>query len=67
MSGSQDAIIGNQKEAALDRFLTQLPVRLEVAKKDPQLSAVLLTIDEETGSCTQIERIQQKSDRLCVD
>lgn len=33
MSGSQDAIIGNQKEAALDRFLTQLPVRLEVAKK----------------------------------
>jgi len=60
MSGSQDAIIGNQKEAALDRFLTQLPVRLEVAKKDPQLSAVLLTIDEETGSCTQIERIQQK-------
>ncbi len=39
MTGSQDAIIGNQKESALDRFLTQLPVRLEVAKKDPQLCA----------------------------
>jgi len=60
MSGSQDAIIGNQKKAALDRFLMQLPVRLEVAKKDPQLSAVLLTINEETGICEQIERIQQK-------
>jgi 2',3'-cyclic-nucleotide 2'-phosphodiesterase len=60
MSGGHDAIIGNQKEAALDRFLTQLPVRLEVAKKDPQLSAVLLTIDDESGCCTQIERIQQK-------
>lgn len=60
MSGSQDAIIGNQKEPALDRFLTQMPVRLEVAKKDPQLSAVLLTIDEATGSCTAIERIQQR-------
>ena len=60
MSGSQDAIIGNQKKNAMDRFLTQMPVRLEVAKKDPQLSAVLLTINEETGTCEQIERIQQK-------
>jgi metallophosphoesterase (TIGR00282 family) len=58
MSGSQDAIIGNLKESALDRFLTQMPVRLEVAKKDPQLSAVLLTINEESGVCEQIERIQ---------
>ena len=59
MTGSQDAIIGNQKESALDRFLTQLPVRLEVAKKDPQLCATLLTINEETGRCESIERIQQ--------
>ena len=59
MSGSQDAIIGNQKEKAMDRFLTQLPVRLEVAKKDPQLSAVLLTINEKTGHCEAIERIQE--------
>ncbi|MBN1958558.1 MAG: TIGR00282 family metallophosphoesterase [Desulfuromonadales bacterium] len=61
MTGSHDAIIGNQKEAALDRFLTQMPVRLEVAKKDPQLSAVLLTVDEQSGSCVQIERIQERS------
>ncbi len=58
MTGSQDAIIGNQKEPALQRFLTQLPVRLEVAKKDPQLCAVILTIDEKTGHCDQIERVQ---------
>ncbi len=59
MTGSQDAIIGNQKESAMDRFLTQLPVRLEVAKKNPQLCGVLLTINEETGCCEAIERIQQ--------
>ena len=59
MTGSQDSIIGNQKEPALDRFLTQLPVRLEVAKKNPVLCAVLLTIDEETGCCLAIERIQE--------
>jgi metallophosphoesterase (TIGR00282 family) len=59
MSGSQDAIIGNEKDSAMERFLTQLPVRLEVAKKAPQLSAVLLTLDEKTGHCEQIERIQE--------
>ncbi len=58
MSGSQDAIIGNQKEPAIERFLTQLPVRLEAAKKDPLLCSVLLTIDEKTGCCEAIERIQ---------
>ncbi len=58
MSGSRDAIIGNKKKPALERFLTQLPVRLEVAKKDPQLCAVLLTLNEETGRCEAIERIQ---------
>lgn len=61
MSGSRDAIIGNEKDAALERFLSQLPVRLEVAKKDPQLSAVVLTIDEDCGHCTNIERIQTGS------
>lgn len=59
MTGSQDAIIGNQKEPALERFLTQMPVRLEAAKKDPLLCGVLLTIDEETGRCEAIERIQE--------
>ncbi len=61
MSGSRDAIIGNQKKNALDRFLLQLPVRLEVAKKDPLLCGVLLTIDEKTGCCEAIERIQKGS------
>lgn len=58
MTGSHDAVIGNQKEAALQRFLTQQPVRLEVAKKTPMLCAVLLDIDEESGRCLAIKRIQ---------
>lgn len=61
MSGSRDAVIGNDKGAALERFLSQMPVRLEVAKKDPQLSAVLLTVDEESGRCIGIERLQVRS------
>ncbi len=61
MTGAQDAIIGNQKEPALQRFLTQLPVRLEVAKQNPLLCAVLLTLDEETGRCIAIERVQERA------
>lgn len=58
MTGAQDAIIGNQKEPALQRFLTQMPVKLEVAKKDPFLCCVLLTMDEESGRCMAIQRLQ---------
>lgn len=60
MTGSHDAVIGNMKEPAIERFLMQIPVRLEVAKRDPQLSAVLMDIDEQSGQCVSIERIQQR-------
>lgn len=58
MTGSGDGVIGNQKGAAIDRFLTQLPARLEVAKRDPLLSGVLMTLNENTGHCEAIERLQ---------
>lgn len=61
MTGSREAVIGNQVEQALDRFLTQLPVKLEVAKKDPFLCGVILTINEDSGGCETIERIQVRS------
>ncbi len=58
MTGSRDSVIGIRKELSLERFLTQLPVRYEVAKKEPMLCGVLLTVDEATGRATDIERIQ---------
>ena len=58
MTGSRDSVIGIRKEEAIERFLTQLPIRFEVAKKDPWLCAVLVTIEEESGKAQAIERIQ---------
>lgn len=58
MTGSRDSVIGIRKEEAIERFLTQLPIRFEVAKKDPWLCAALVTIDEESGRAQEIERIQ---------
>lgn len=60
MTGSHDAVIGIRKELAIERFLTQLPVRFEVAKKDPILCGVVLTVDEKSGRARAIERVREK-------
>jgi hypothetical protein len=60
MTGSRDAVIGIRKELAIERFLTQLPVRFEVAKKDPVLCGVLLDIDERTGKARAVQRVLEE-------
>jgi hypothetical protein len=62
MTGSRDAVIGIRKELAIEKFLTQLPVRFEVAKKDAWLCGVLVEVEEETGRALRVERIQQAAD-----
>jgi metallophosphoesterase (TIGR00282 family) len=57
MTGSRDSVIGVRKEIAVEKFLTQLPARFEVAKKDPILCATLIDIDESNGKARTIERI----------
>lgn len=59
MTGSRDAVIGMRKELAMERFLTQLPVRFEVAKKDPMLCGVLISIDEDSGRALAVQRIME--------
>ncbi len=57
MTGSFDSVIGIRKELAVEKFLTQLPVRFEVAKKDVRLNGVVVEIDEITGKASAIERL----------
>ncbi|WP_305042981.1 TIGR00282 family metallophosphoesterase [Geoalkalibacter sp.] len=58
MTGSRDSVIGIRKEIAIEKFLKQVPMRFEIAKKDCMLNAVLLDIDEGSGQARRIERIQ---------
>jgi metallophosphoesterase (TIGR00282 family) len=60
LTGSRDAVIGMRKDEAIDKFLTQLPVRFEVAKKDPILCGVLVEVDEVTGRATKVQRILEE-------
>jgi 2',3'-cyclic-nucleotide 2'-phosphodiesterase len=57
MTGPHDSIIGSVPELALDRFLRQMPIRLEPALGNLRLCAVLLDIDEVTGRPRNIERL----------
>lgn len=59
MSGARDSVIGIRKELSVQRFLTQMPVRYEIAKKDPVLCGVVVSIDESTGKAQKIERIME--------
>jgi len=56
MTGSFDSVIGMRKESVIQRFLTQLPVKFEVAKRDVRIQGVVVTVDEDTGRAAAIER-----------
>lgn len=58
MTGPWDSIIGVKKEPVINKFVTQLPNRFEVATGLYQLNAVLIDINQETGQATNIIRIQ---------
>ena len=58
MTGGFDSVIGMDRNAALRRFLTLLPERLQPASGDLRLNAVLVSVDEATGKATLIQRLQ---------
>lgn len=60
MCGPWISVIGADRELAVERFLTQMPVRLEAAKGPAILSAVLLEVDVTSGRATAIRRILER-------
>ena len=59
MTGPRDSVLGIKKEIIINRFLTQLPAKFEVASGAVQINAVVLDIDEKSGKTRRIERIQK--------
>ncbi|KAF0217544.1 MAG: hypothetical protein FD174_3223 [Geobacteraceae bacterium] len=57
MTGAFDSVIGIRKEEAIEKFITQLPTKFEVAKKDIRINGVVVEIDEKNGKAQGIERI----------
>ena len=60
MTGPMDSVIGRRTEDVLERFLTAVPVRFEVASENVQLHGAVLDIDEATGRARSIVRVGKK-------
>ncbi len=60
MTGPYDSVIGQNKENIIQRFVTSMPVRFNVAKKDIQVHGIVVEVDEKTGQAKSIKRIQKK-------
>jgi metallophosphoesterase (TIGR00282 family) len=62
MTGPIDSVIGDDKEAVINRFLTAMISRLPVAKGKTMFNAVLIELNEDNGKATSIERIYEEVD-----
>lgn len=60
MTGPLDSILGRRVEDILERFLTQVPVRFQMAKDNIQLQGAIIDIDAKSGRANSIKRIQKK-------
>jgi 2',3'-cyclic-nucleotide 2'-phosphodiesterase len=57
MVGPRDGILGMDRKLVLQRMLTQMPVRFEVADGGRQFCAVFFELHEESGQALSVERI----------
>ncbi len=60
MTGPYDSVIGAEKGPIIEKFLTQLNTKKEVAKNDVRLSGAVVTVDAHTGKAVAIERVHKK-------
>jgi calcineurin-like phosphoesterase len=56
MTGPRGGVIGVKRELALERFLTQLPVKFETAEEDPWLNGLVVEADDD-GRARSIEQL----------
>lgn len=57
MTGPQISILGREQSGIVKRFLTGMPQKFEIASGKGQFCGCIFDIDEETGKCTDIERL----------
>lgn len=60
MTGPYDSVIGAEKGPIIEKFLTQLNIRKEVARGDVRLCGAIVAVDEHTGKAISIERVQKR-------
>ena len=59
MTGPYDSVIGRKVEPVLEKFLTGMPNRYDVAEGNVKLCGTIVEVDPSTGKAISIERIQE--------
>jgi metallophosphoesterase (TIGR00282 family) len=58
MTGPLNSVIGIRKQVALERLLTQIPWKFDVATEEIELQGVVVEVNRETGKSENIQRIR---------
>ncbi len=58
MTGPLNSVIGIRKQVALERLLTQIPLKFDVATEEIMLQGVVIEVDSKTGRSKDIQRIK---------
>jgi metallophosphoesterase (TIGR00282 family) len=58
MTGPLASVIGIRTQIAIDRLLTQIPWKFDVATDDVELQGVIVDIDSDTGKSISIKRLK---------
>jgi len=62
MSGSFDSILGREKHQVIEHFLTNMPVRFNLAQSDVRIQGVIIEVEEASGKALSIKRIECKQE-----
>ena len=62
MTGPYDSVIGRRVDQILERFLSSLHMRSEVAEENVQLRGLIVDVDAATGKARSVERITRTLD-----
>ncbi len=57
MVGSQESVLGRDAAAVIENFRTGMPMRFSVAEGHTVVMGAVVTLDEETGRATEIQRV----------
>ncbi|MBO7094533.1 MAG: TIGR00282 family metallophosphoesterase [Spirochaetia bacterium] len=57
MTGPEDSVIGTIKEISIERSLTQMPLKMEIADLPVTFCGVLIKVDAQSGKALSIERL----------
>ena len=57
---THSTVMSYKKELIIQRFLSSMPVRFEVAKDDVWINGAVIEVDENTGLASNITRLQRR-------